>query len=78
MRGTFRLDLREGLFVLWPVGHDDFARAGEFLGDAALGLRTLDGLHLAIAAGRGEELITADRRLVAAAGILKLPVQRVD
>lgn len=73
----FHEHVRGGVFVLWPLGYDDFARAREILSDTALRLRTLDALHLAAAAGRREELVTADRQLVTAARRLGLAVRQV-
>lgn len=78
IRSQFQEHVRSAAFTLWPVGRDDFDRAIEFLGNPSLGLQTLDALHLAIAAGHAEDLITADHRLAAAAERLGLPVSRIS
>lgn len=67
---AFAAHLEAGVFTRVPVDGGDFVRARGWLGSFGLRLRTLDALHLAVAAGRGAELLTADRGLAeAAAGV---------
>jgi len=62
----------DSLQVLTP-GRADYACAGSFLGQYALGLRAGDALHLAIAHNAGAEAVySLDRKFVAAGRRLKI------
>lgn len=67
--------LAEDSFRIVTPTRDDYRRAAGYLARHELGLRAGDALHAAIAQGEGAlELITLDRRLVAAGRRLKLRV----
>lgn len=57
---------RESLTV-WPVSQQDFRAASRLADNYRTGLRAGDALHLAIAANRGEPLLSLDRTQVKAA-----------
>jgi hypothetical protein len=62
----------EGVVVLTPT-RADFIRAADYLGNAALGLRAGDALHLAVAANHGAlPLFTLDHLLIAAGRKLRI------
>lgn len=77
----FQSDLHKGRFLLAPLGQDIKIRATEaaratLRNDPPLFLRTLDGIHIATALQlQSVELITADKRMAAAARILGISVQ---
>ena len=66
-RATFDLHLSEGLLqrLSWRPSYSE--EAGDFAWRSTVMLRTLDALHLAMAAGTGEPLATFDGRLADAA-----------
>lgn len=76
----FRRDMKEGRFVLYPVGRDVLSTAATIASSCyharpPIPLRTLDGLHLATALLlKCRAIATADSRMKAAAALLKLPV----
>ncbi|MBM5816783.1 MAG: hypothetical protein FJ083_09425 [Cyanobacteria bacterium K_Offshore_surface_m2_239] len=67
MQAALTLFRSERLGMLEPRG-EDFSLARSWLeGDASLGLRAADALHLALAHRSGTTLISADQVLVCAA-----------
>ncbi len=77
---VFRRDLKEGRFVLYPIGADTLKDAADFAAicyQAAppVPIRTLDGIHLATCRRlKCRLLVTADCRMRAAAALLKMAV----
>lgn len=59
----FKAHTSRRLFARIPVDREHYTVAFTWLTQFSMPLRTLDALHLAIAAGTDLELITADRRL---------------
>jgi uncharacterized protein len=59
----FKAHIGRQLFTRIPVDREHFTVAFTWLTQFSLPLRTLDALHLAIAAGTDLKIITADRRL---------------
>ncbi len=59
----FKAHINQRLFRRIPVELEYYTVAFTWLTQFSLPLRTLDALHLAIAAGSDLQLITADRRL---------------
>jgi predicted nucleic acid-binding protein len=78
--GLFREHCRSGQFILYPVGTDVMKVAAElavrcYRAKEPVSIRTLDGLHLATAMLlKCHAMATADRRMTAAAALLKMPV----
>lgn len=66
----FSSHLEEGLYTRVPLERRHYQMAGEWLGRFALALRTLDALHLAVAASEGFGLATADAVLARSAKAL--------
>lgn len=72
VQAALTLFCRERLGMLEPRG-EDFSQARSWLeGDATLGLRAADALHLALAHRRRLTLISADQTLVCAAQAMGL------
>jgi predicted nucleic acid-binding protein len=71
----FDKHLASGAFQRLPFGDDDYALARRWITKFRTTLRTLDALHLAIAARAGLRVITADARLATAARGLRRPVR---
>jgi hypothetical protein len=68
--------LVNGGWMLVPIMLDDFAQARSWVGQAELGVRGGDALHLAIAHRLGFQLATLDKPMAAAAkrlGVASLP-----
>ncbi len=65
--------LFNGGWMLVPIVLDDFAQARTWVGQAALGVRGGDALHLAITHRLGFQLATLDKPMAAAAGRLGVP-----
>ncbi|MGQ0650727.1 MAG: PIN domain-containing protein [Betaproteobacteria bacterium] len=68
----FRDHERAGLFSLLSVGGAHYARARRWIETFRAPLRTLDALHLALAARSGRTLLTADVQLARAARRLRV------
>ncbi len=66
----FVAHLEAGLFRRLGVQPEHFLRARELIARFETPLRTLDALHLCIAAGHGLRLVTADRALKRSAAAL--------
>jgi len=67
--------LTEAFDLILPIA-DDFDLARRYLGNAGLGLRAGDALHLAVAANRRtERILTLDMGMLAAGTTLGLPVE---
>ena len=60
---AFHAHLDQGLFTRLPIERQHFAKAHEWLTSFRIPLRTLDALHMAVAATEGASLITADAAL---------------
>lgn len=71
----FQRHLSQGLFLRLPLAYVHFRQASAWLQTFSLPLRTLDALHLAVAAEAGMELLTADRPLAASAARLNIPAR---
>jgi len=68
---------RDRLALLEPTG-EDFLRARRWIrSDPSAGLRPGDALHLALASRAALPLVSADQRLVQAAGQLGIPARLV-
>lgn len=66
----FSIHLEEGLFTRVPLERRHYELARDWLARFALALRTLDALHLAVAAREGFRLVTADAAMAGAAKAL--------
>ncbi len=62
--------LEEGLYTRVPLERRHYEMAGDWLGRFTLMLRTLDALHLAVAASGTLRLVTADAALARSAKAL--------
>jgi uncharacterized protein len=60
-------------FIVLPVTSEHFRIAARFTDNHALGVRSADALHLAIASGHETKVCTLDRRLAAAGPSLGVP-----
>jgi uncharacterized protein len=69
---SFRAHVSQGAFALAPVTTYHYTAAANWIGLLSVPLRTLDALHIAVAAEIGEELITADRQMASSAKALKV------
>ena len=69
---TFAEDLRLNVFERAEPGEREYWRARTWLQQRSTSLRTLDALHLAVAAENGWPLMTADRQLHQAARALHI------
>jgi predicted nucleic acid-binding protein len=74
---AFAEDAAEGRYRRVAVEGGHFGRARDWLRLRTTALRLLDALHLAVAAGLGAELVTADGTLAEAGERLGLAVKRV-
>lgn len=72
VRDAFATHLSRSQYQRLPVERSTFRRAAEWIERLPVALRTLDGLHLALAAEHRVRLVTADRQLAEAAGALDL------
>ncbi|MBW1678384.1 MAG: type II toxin-antitoxin system VapC family toxin [Deltaproteobacteria bacterium] len=63
----FQSHLNQSLFKRIPLERHHYSVAFNWLAQFAVPLRTLDALHLAVAAQNNLELITADQRLLQSA-----------
>jgi predicted nucleic acid-binding protein len=63
----FQSHLNRFLFKRIPLERDHYSVAFHWLAQFAVPLRTLDALHLAVAAQNNIELVTADRQLLQSA-----------
>ncbi|GAA0325151.1 type II toxin-antitoxin system VapC family toxin [Sphingomonas oligophenolica] len=63
-------NLRAASLTMLPVTEAHFATAAGFIDHVDLGLRAGDALHLAVAAGAGQVMVTLDRLLATAATAL--------
>ncbi len=63
----FRSHLNQFLFKRIPLERDHYSVAFNWLSQFAVPLRTLDALHLAVAAQNNLELVTADQQLLESA-----------
>lgn len=75
---TFAEDLRLKVFERAELGDREYWQARAWLQQRCTSLRTLDALHLAIAAENGWPLITADRQLHQAARTLQIQAHLVQ
>lgn len=71
----FETHLEEGYYRVLPVRTRDYRMARSWLAQLQGTLRTLDALHLAVAASTEASTLTADRRLAMEATALGLPVK---
>ena len=60
---VFQAHLDQGIFTRLPIERQHFAKALEWLASFRIPLRTLDALHVALAAIEGAPMITADAAL---------------
>lgn len=68
----FRDHEQTGLYRVLPVDGAHYARARRWIERFRTPLRALDALHLAVAAGSGRALLTADVQLAGAARRLRV------
>ena len=61
--GKFLAHLNEGFYSCLPVESRHYSLARDWVSLFRLNLRTLDGLHLAVASSEGLTLVTSDRGL---------------
>ncbi len=73
----FSSHLEEGFYTRVPLERRHYEMAGEWLGRFALPLRTLDALHLAVAASEGLLFVTADAALARSAKALGIQIRRL-
>ncbi|MCL1473328.1 type II toxin-antitoxin system VapC family toxin [Argonema antarcticum] len=66
----FQTDLNDGFYTRIPLESVHYQQAREWLARFDTPLRTLDALHLAVAADNDLRLVTADETLADAANIL--------
>ncbi|MFB2934164.1 type II toxin-antitoxin system VapC family toxin [Aerosakkonemataceae cyanobacterium BLCC-F154] len=71
----FQIHLNEGLYTRINLESVHYQQAMQWIGRFDTPLRTLDALHLAIAASNNLRLVTADETLADAANILGVEVQ---
>lgn len=64
-------------FTVLPISDAHFRAAAGFLDQFALGLRSGDALHLAIAAAHGETVCTLDRRMAEAGAHLGVSTELI-
>lgn len=60
---AFQAHLDQEIFRRLPIERQHFAKAQEWLASFRIPLRTLDALHVAVAAAEGASMITADATL---------------
>lgn len=70
----FHEHIRAGVFAMQSVHESHYALANEWVDTFSTGLRTVDALHLAIAASEGLPLATADTVMAKSARSLGLKV----
>jgi hypothetical protein len=70
----FEKHIREGLYTHISLTHGHFERAREWLAALDAAIRTLDALHLAIAADSEIAIATADRAMARHARRLGIPI----
>jgi predicted nucleic acid-binding protein len=68
----FQSHLNQFLFKRIPLERDHYSVAFNWLAQFAVPLRTLDALHLAVAAQNNLELVTADQQLLQCARKLRV------
>lgn len=73
----FHEHIRSGIFVMTVIGEPHYAMANDWVDSFATGLRTMDALHLAVAASEDLLLATADAVLARSARSLGLKVVAV-
>lgn len=71
----FQADLDNGFYIRLPLEPLHYTTAHNWISQFNTFLRTLDALHLAVAASNGISLITADAALAESAETLGLQVQ---
>ena len=71
----FQADLDNGFYIRLPLEPLHYTTAHNWISQFNTSLRTLDALHLAVAASNGISLITADAALAESAETLGLQVQ---
>jgi len=69
----FRTHQEAGLYRRLEIGGAHYEQARRWMESFRPPLRTLDALHLSVAAGAGATLLTADKQLARAARALRLP-----
>jgi predicted nucleic acid-binding protein len=69
----FRAHREQGLYRRLEIDAACYERARRWMEALRPPLRTLDALHLSVAAGAGDTLLTADKQLERAARALHLP-----
>lgn len=75
--GQFASHLNGNLYTRIPLQRSHYVTARDWMGRFATPLRTLDALHLAVAASTGRRLVTADRGLARSANELGVEVVHV-
>lgn len=77
VRALFSGHLQAGLYRRLALDRHHFRLARDWISQWDLSLRSLDGLHLAVASLEDLELVTADKGLAASAESLGLPCRMV-
>jgi predicted nucleic acid-binding protein len=67
------IHLQDNLYRRLSFQRDHFRTARDFIARFSSSLRTLDALHIALAASHGLELITADKALADSAALVSVP-----
>jgi predicted nucleic acid-binding protein len=75
--GLFAEHLAAGYYQRLAVDTSNFMRARDWIGTLSLNLRTLDALHLSVAAANGLTVVTADRTLAGAAAELGIEARLI-
>jgi len=78
IRAKFLFHLDNRYYLRLPLDADHTVMARNWLAGARVPLRTLDALHLAIAARAEKRLVTADRQLARAADLLGLDCELLE
>lgn len=71
----FQADLEDGLYIRLAVETMHYTMAQDWISQFNTSLRTLDGLHLAVAVANRIPLVTADEGLADSAGVVGAEVQ---
>ncbi len=74
IQAAFQEDIRRGCYRVLDLHREHYHLARDWLSGRVTSLRTLDALHLALAALENAEMITADKVMAIAAGRFSVQV----
>lgn len=74
LTAAFLLHIEESMYTLLSLTDDHYRLAREWMASWNTTLKTLDALHLALAASGGLTMVTADQQLARSAEALAVPV----